>query len=183
MTLRYKATLGSRPSRRRFGASCASGLAGLLWIFCPIGVAQQSPLMLQVDPFIAAIEEMKYALAPVDCLAANGAESKVLERMGTAFLVSGAGDFLTAAHVVREMQKVERECPTTVITLPGRDWRPEAPTEQMRWFPFFSGSPVYLADGKVVAILVANGKSEATGITVARPASMWREMLAERPSK
>ena len=254
---------------------CATGLAGLLWIFCPIGIAQNSPPALLADPFIPAIEKMKDAVAPLDCLAVNGAESKVLERMGTAFLVSEAGDFLTAAHVIREMQKREGACPTTAITLPAQEWHPEARTEQMRWFPFkisdcriddildvakcrlsedlsvgirefhlkvfpvqfewnlprdgtqvaftgfplqardpmtfragvaayripgrdepipelvldhtalpgFSGSPVYLADGRVVAILVGNGTGEATGITVARPASICREMLAEGPSQ
>jgi hypothetical protein len=254
---------------------CATGLAGLLWIFCPIGIAQNSPPALIADPFIPAIEKMKLAVAPLDCLALNGAESKILERMGTAFLVSEAGDFLTAAHVIREMQKREGACPTTATTLPSPEWRPEARTEQMRWFPFkisdckiddildlakcklsedlsvrirefhlkvasvqfewnlprdgtqvaftgfpleardpmtfragvaayrmpwrdqpipelvldhtalpgFSGSPVYLADGRVVAILVGNGTAEATGITVARPASICREMLAEGPSQ
>ena len=254
---------------------CATGLAGLLWIFCPIGIAQNSPPALLADPFIPAIEKMKDAVAPLDCLAVNGAESKVLERMGTAFLVSESGDFLTAAHVIREMQKREGACPTTAITLPAPEWHPEARTEQMRWFPFkisdcriddildvakckltedlsvgirefhlkiapvqfewnlprdgaqvaftgfplqardpmtfragvaayrlpgrdepipelvldhtalpgFSGSPVYLADGRVVAILVGNGTGEATGITVARPASICREMLAEGPSQ
>ena len=49
--------------------------------------------------------------------------------------------------------------------------------------PGFSGSPVYLADGRVVAVLVGNGTGEATGITVARPASICREMLAEGPSQ
>jgi tetratricopeptide (TPR) repeat protein len=241
----------------------------------PIGVAQKSPPTLPADPFIPAIEKMKYAVAPIDCLAVNGAESKILERMGTAFLVSESGDFLTAAHVIREMQKDERACPITAITFPADEWRPEARTEQMRWFPFkgsecriddiidvakcklsedlsvgksefhlkiapvqfewnlprdgaqvaftgfplrardpmtfragvagywmpltadpipelvldhaalpgFSGSPVYLADGRVVAILVGNGKGEATGITVGRPASLLRELLTERPPK
>src|SRR5215469_14374681 len=35
--------------------------------------------------------------------------------------------------------------------------------------PGFSGSPVVLADGKVVAILVRDGKPEATGTAIARP--------------
>jgi hypothetical protein len=265
-----------RKDRRGFGVLIsAAGLAGLLCIFCPVSIAQNSPPTLEFDTFIPTIEKMKYAVAPVDCLAVNGAESKVLDRMGTGFLVSESGDFLTAAHVIRELEKVDPACPKTVITLPAPKWRPEARTEQMRWFPFkssdcriddsidvakcklsedlsvsirefhlkiapvefewnlprdgaqvaftgfplkardpmtfragvaayrmqgrdepipelvldhtaltgFSGSPVYLADGRVVAILVGNGRAEATGITIARPASTWREMLAERPSK
>jgi hypothetical protein len=239
----------------------------------PIGVAQKSPPTLPADPFISAIEKIKHAVASLDCLAVSGAESKILERMGTAFLVSSSGDFLTAAHVVTEMQKGERACPTTAIVVPAHEWRPEARTEEMLWFPFktsdcriddsidvarcqlsedlsvlirdlrleiapvqlewnlppdgaqvaftgfpqrardpmtfragvaayrtaalpipelvldhaalpgFSGSPVYLADGRVVAMLVSTGKGDATGISNARPASLWREMLAERPPK
>ena len=47
------------------------------------------PPTFRVDPFIPAIEKMKFAVASLDCLALSGAESKILERMGTAFLVSG----------------------------------------------------------------------------------------------
>jgi hypothetical protein len=240
-----------------------------------IGVAQKSPPTSPADPFIPAIEKLKHAVASLDCLAVNGAESKILERMGSAFVVSVTGDFLTAAHVIAEMQKDEGACPTTAITFPADEWRPGARSEQMRWFPFkgsdcridnaidvakcqlsedlsvrirelhleiaavqfewnlppdgaqvaftgfplqardpmtfradvaayrttssaelfpelvldhaalpgFSGSPVYLADGRVVAILVSTGKGEATGISVARPASLLREMLAERAPK
>src|SRR5215469_12775596 len=68
----------------------AAGLVGLLFIFCPIGVAQKAPATLEVDPFISSIEKIKHAVASVDCLAASGAESRILERMGTAFLVSNA---------------------------------------------------------------------------------------------
>jgi hypothetical protein len=79
-----------------------------------------------------AIEKLKHAVASLDGLAAvSGAESKILERMGTASSLS-AGDFLTAAHVFRELQKGERACPTAAITLPAHEWRPEAHTEEMR---------------------------------------------------
>ena len=46
-----------------------------------------------------------------------------------------------------------------------------------------SGSPIYVADGSVVGILVKDGKEEATGITIARPVSLVREMLAPQPIK
>lgn len=49
--------------------------------------------------------------------------------------------------------------------------------------PGFSGSPVYLVDGKIVGILVQNAQGEATGITIARPASVFREMLGKKPQK
>jgi hypothetical protein len=211
----------------------------------------------------------------MDCLVVNGAQAKIVERAGSAILISEAGDFLTAAHVFQEMQKDAHLCPTFAIIFPEGDWRPEAPTEPMRWFPFktsncrvdsaldiavcwlsedltarlrelhlgvepaqfewdippdgssvaftgfplqlrdpmtfranvaayripwsgdsipelvldhtalpgFSGSPVYLADGKVVAITVKVGTAEATGVTIARPASAFREMLPRRATK
>lgn len=238
-------------------------LLGMLWIFGLNGVAQRSR-----DPFVATIDAARRSVASLDCLAS--AESRILERVGSAFLVSGGGDFMTAAHVITDMQSAERSCPTPAIILPTGDWRPEALTEPVRWFPFkisdcrmdssldiaicavggdfsarkrelhlkaapvqfewnippdgtqvaftgfplrardpmtfradvaafrmpwpdesmpelvldratlpgFSGAPVYLANGKVVAILVKDGKDEAMGVTIARPASALREMLA-----
>ena len=196
-------------------------------------------------------------------------------RNARALLISEEGDFLTAAHVILEMQKGEHPCPIPAIIFPADDWSPEARIEPMRWFPFktsncrvhsaldiavcplsedlrtrrselhlrvepvqfewsippdgtpvaftgfplqvrdpvtfradvaayripwsgdsipelildhgalpgFSGSPVYLADGKIVAIVVKNGNGETTGITIALPASAFREVLAKRTSK
>jgi len=45
--------------------------------------------------------------------------------------------------------------------------------------PGFSGSPVFLANGKVVAILARDGKPEAEGTSIARPVSVFREILRE----
>jgi hypothetical protein len=210
---------------------------------------------------------VRRSVASLDCLAVSVAQSKILERIGSAFLISGGGEFLTAAHVVMNMQKREPLCPTPALVLPTVDWRPEARTEQMLWLPFtmsscrvdssldlavcpladvparvrehlkiaavqfewhiqpdgtqvaftgfplaardpmtfrgnvaayrmpwpdkpipelvldraalpgFSGSPVYLADGSVIGILVEVGKNEANGITIARPASVIRKLV------
>jgi hypothetical protein len=49
--------------------------------------------------------------------------------------------------------------------------------------PGFSGSPVYLADGKIVAILVKGGTGETNGIAIARPASAFRELIGRKPQK
>jgi hypothetical protein len=49
--------------------------------------------------------------------------------------------------------------------------------------PGFSGSPVFLSDGKVVAILVRDGKPEAPATAIARPVSVVRKMLGERATK
>jgi hypothetical protein len=43
--------------------------------------------------------------------------------------------------------------------------------------PGFSGSPVFLANGKVVAIQVKDGRPDAPGTSIARPVSVFREIL------
>jgi hypothetical protein len=55
-------------------------------------------LPVQVDPFIQAIDTLKHSVAHVDCLAASGEEPELLDRVGTAFFTSEAGEFLTAGH-------------------------------------------------------------------------------------
>ena len=251
------------------------GILALLWILAPAGARPKGNLPAGGDPFLAAIETAKRSVASLDCLSVSGSESKILERVGSAFLLSGSGDFLTAAHVIARMQNPEGSCPTPALTLPAGDWHPEARTEDMRWFPFqasrcrmepsldiavctlsedlsarkrdlhlkaapvvfewdipadgtevaftgfplrardpmtfrahvaafrtpwpdepipelvldrptlagFSGSPVYLANGKVVAIILKEGKDEAAGVTIVRPVAVLREMLGERPRK
>jgi len=59
---------------------------------------------------------------------------------------------------------------------------PELLLDRPAW-PGYSGSPVYLSDGTVIAILVAGGKDDATGITLARPASLIRKFLSEEQKK
>ena len=49
--------------------------------------------------------------------------------------------------------------------------------------PGFSGAPVFLADGTVIAILLRDGTPEAPGISIARPVSVFREMIGERAQK
>jgi hypothetical protein len=93
----------------------SAGLLALLWMLCPAAIAQKAPSPGTDDPFIAAIQTMRRSVASLDCLAMNGAEAKILERVGSAFLVSAAGDFLTAAHVVIEMKKRQRPCPTPAL--------------------------------------------------------------------
>jgi hypothetical protein len=242
-------------------------------ILAPGGTAQKAPPATAAsDPFLAAIETIKRSVGSMDCLAVSGTEAKVLKRIGSAFFISQGADFLTAAHVVMEMQKDDDPCPTPAITIAVGNWRPDVPAEDMLWFPFkiadcrvdttvdvaqcrpsgdlparirnlhkpapvqlewslqpdgtelafsgfpleardpmtfrahvaayrtpwpreatpqlvldhaslpgFSGSPVFLANGKVVAILVRDGKPDSPGTSIARPSSAFREFLGERP--
>ena len=249
--------------------------AVLVGFLCMLGsglVAQKAPPGPVADPFIAAIETVKHSVGSLDCLEVSGDQAKLLKRLGSAFLISESGDFLTAAHVVAAMQKTDDPCPTPALTMTAGGWRPELPNENMFWFPLklldcrvdnavdvaecrpsgdlparirrlhkavpvrfewnvqpdgaqlaftgfpleardpmtfrahiaayrnmqpdmpthellldhaslpgFSGAPVYLADGRVVAILLKDGQPEAPGIAVARPVSAVREMLKKRP--
>ena len=252
------------------GTSNVARLIVWVWIIVPCCIAQR----LQPAPFIAAIETIKHSVGAMDCLAVSAAEAKLLKRTGSAFLISDSGDFVTAAHVLTDMQNSGDPCPVSAITFAVGDWRPEAHAEDMVWFPFeikecrreiildvalcrptadlgprmhksnkvtavefewstepdgtrlaftgfpleardpmtfqahvaayrtiwpdkatpelvldhnslpgFSGSPVYTADGKVVAILVKDGKPEAPGAAIARPVSAVREMLTSRRPK
>jgi hypothetical protein len=49
--------------------------------------------------------------------------------------------------------------------------------------PGFSRSPVYLADGKIVGILVQSAQGESKGITIDRPASVFRDMIVKNKGK
>src|SRR5262245_39603232 len=122
--------------RRRDAAYHALGLLSCyLCMVCPPVAAQQPPLA-RIDPFISAIENIKRSVASIACLAVGPIEAKIVKQMGSAFLISESGDFLTAAHVLAAMQKGDDPCPISAITLPVGGWRPEAPAEQMLWFPF-----------------------------------------------
>lgn len=112
-----------------------AAMLGLLSTLCPIAIAQKAPAALRDDPFIQAIETMKHAVAHVDCLGVSGGLPELIDRVGSAFFISEEGNFLTAAHVIQEIQRSKR-CPNSAITLPAGDWRPEARTENMAWFPF-----------------------------------------------
>jgi hypothetical protein len=127
-----------RGDRSRFAVSKAAELVAWFWILGSGAAAQKLPPKTTdaSDPLIAAIEIIKHSVGSVDCLAVSGKETKMLKRIGSAFLFSEAGDFLTAAHVVMEIQKGNDPCPTSAITLPLADWQPEARTEDMLWFPF-----------------------------------------------
>jgi len=47
-------------------------------------------------------------------------------------------------------------------------------------WPGASGSPIYLEDGRVVAILLARGTGDGAGITIGLPASFIARLLAQR---
>ena len=98
---------------------------------------QNAPATQAIDPFIGAVEAMKHSVAPIACVAVKGAESKLLARWGTAFFLSTTGEFMTAAHVVLDMQKNDPPCPVTAVILPRyKIWDPSALNEPSEWFAF-----------------------------------------------
>jgi hypothetical protein len=99
------------------------------------------------DRFIGTVETMKHAVAPLACVFVNGMESKLLARRGTAFFLSTAGEFMTAAHVLLDMQKNDPPCPVTAVILPHNNiWDPNALNEPVEWFAFKIGSCVIERD-------------------------------------
>src|SRR5215831_4638599 len=108
---------------------------------CTAGSGQNGSVVGAIDPFIGAVETMKHSVAPVTCVVVNGGESKLLARRGTAFFVSTAGEFITAAHVLLDMQKIDPACPVTAVILPrNRTWDPSALNEDVEWFAFKIGT-------------------------------------------
>ena len=109
----------------------AAGLVGWTWLFGSLGFAQQPN---RVDPFIGAIATIRHSVASLDCLGRNAGETDILERAGSAFLVSAAGNFLTAAHVLGYMR--ESGCSAPALTVSVGEWHPEIQAERVRGFPF-----------------------------------------------
>jgi hypothetical protein len=101
------------------------------------GGGKDAPATQAIDPFIGAVQTMKHSVAPLVCVAVNHAESKLLGRRGTAFFVSTSGEFMTAAHVVLDMQKNDPVCPVTAVILPRyKIWDPSSLNEPSDWFAF-----------------------------------------------
>jgi S1-C subfamily serine protease len=120
------------------------GALGILLSACArksISPSLAKPLRT-ADAFISTIETMKHSVAPVICMNGDGPQAAVQHVEGTAFFISRTGDFLTAAHVIDEMQAHHHPCPVTAIYLPSARWRADTPDETVRWFPFHTSECV-----------------------------------------
>jgi len=121
-------------------AACVSTLAILLSA-CVQKSARASLVepLRAADSFIATIEAMKHSVAPVVCLGGDGPQATIQDVEGTAFFISEAGEFLTAAHVIDGVQGHAHACTVTAIYLPADRWEPERPEEVFTWYPFVAG--------------------------------------------
>ena len=99
-----------------------------------------------VDPFVPTIESMKHSVAPVICMDRDGPQSTVQHLEGTAFFISQAGDFLTAAHVIDGIRTHTHPCPVIAIYLPPDHWKPEVPEEVFEWYPFSAAACTFHRD-------------------------------------
>ena len=117
-------------ARQDYGARCRKILLLLAVLILHSGMAAQS------DPFIAAIERAKLAIVPVACSnSSTEITPQTIKIWGTGFFVNFEGNFVTAAHVIKDHFKwnakgePDPNC-FPIIYLPDPKW-PVA-----KWFKF-----------------------------------------------
>lgn len=110
------------------------------WIACLVcsvltGAVAHSNSQEQ-DPFINTIERIKMSVAPVVCRGNDEATKRptVKQVLGTGFLTSETGDFITAAHVL-DAGKALSGC-RFAIYLPLAGWVADKPVFNVRFFDF-----------------------------------------------
>jgi V8-like Glu-specific endopeptidase len=96
------------------------------------------------DPFIATIAAMKRTVAPIACVENTDAGARRPGRVaGTAFFLTPAGEFLTAAHVVSDILHGALTggplgCASPVVYLPATEWPTGSNEFTARWYAFDS---------------------------------------------
>jgi S1-C subfamily serine protease len=92
------------------------------------------------DHFVLTIERVKHSVFPVLCGQFNLLGQFSIQLIdGTGFFVDEEGDFLTAAHVITDLQTTTLQRPTPcvmAIYVPTNGWEREAITFNTRWFVF-----------------------------------------------
>ncbi len=106
-----------------------------------LGVLTLAPLRcLAQESFVKAIDSMKRSVAPVVCLTVGEDGAGKLDIIaGSAFFVSSDGTFVTARHVLAEMEPspFRRPCNVAAIYFPLKGkWPDDGRLADAKWFTF-----------------------------------------------
>lgn len=100
------------------------------------------PVSPQADPFLETIAAMKRTVTPIACMGSGQGPVRRPSRIaGTAFFLKSDGEFLTAAHVINEIDKSSLStgaegCPAPVVYLPVDEWPVGSNEFLARWYAF-----------------------------------------------
>ena len=90
--------------------------------------------------FIPTIERIKLSIVPIVCaeIKPGGTTAEVKSIEGSGFIIADDGTFLTADHVLSQMENAKRTtpCPLAALYLPQGGWRLDAPRFQIDFFLF-----------------------------------------------
>jgi hypothetical protein len=236
-------------------------LAFIHILLAGVAFGQDKPVSIQT------IERARQAAVPIVCgVAAADGSFQLSGTVGSAFFINSDGYFMTAAHVLDELENRAKKAPGCIpaIYLPDGGWAAPQPLHKLQWFAFAnclknapkdiavcwpkenpfvhplvkkearfmtlattsihadgtavaftgfplnlvrpvtskgyvasylpveqyvmvdktawpgaSGSPLYLADGTVIGILVRTGKDQGGGLTYARTVELITEFLSK----
>ncbi len=94
----------------------------------------------RADAFVLSIERVKHSVFPILCGQFNlSGQFSVQLIDGTGFFVNGNGDFVTAGHVITDLQTptLQRPAPCVMaIYVPNGDWQREAINFNVQWYIF-----------------------------------------------
>ena len=93
----------------------------------------------RTDAFVLAVERVKHSVIPVLCGKFTLGQFSLQLIDGTGFFVDEDGDFVTAAHVIKDLKTttLERPIPCVMaIYVPDSAWEREAVNFQAHWFLF-----------------------------------------------
>src|SRR5579883_2423747 len=92
------------------------------------------------ENFVKAVDILKHSVAPVVCLTVGPDGNAKLDFIeGSGFFVASDGTFVTARHVITEMEPspVRRPCNTPALYIPkGGKWSDDGRLTDIKWFAF-----------------------------------------------
>jgi S1-C subfamily serine protease len=92
------------------------------------------------DTFVKAVDIMKHSVAPVVCLTVGQDGTAKLDFIeGSGFFISREGEFVTARHVIAELEPspARRPCNTPAVYIPTKGkWSDDGRFTDIKWFAF-----------------------------------------------